>query len=26
LSPAHSLDDIDDVIGVLRDAHAARTS
>ena len=25
LSPAHSLDDIDDVIGVLRDAHAART-
>lgn len=26
LSPAHSLDDIDDVIRVLRDAHAARTS
>jgi dTDP-4-amino-4,6-dideoxygalactose transaminase len=26
LSPAHSLDDIDDVIGVLRAAHAARTA
>jgi dTDP-4-amino-4,6-dideoxygalactose transaminase len=26
LSPAHSLDDIDDVIGVLRAAHAVRTA
>jgi dTDP-4-amino-4,6-dideoxygalactose transaminase len=26
LSPAHSLDDIDDVIGVLRDAHAKLSS
>jgi dTDP-4-amino-4,6-dideoxygalactose transaminase len=26
LSPAHSLDDIDDVVSVLREAHAAKTA